>query len=472
MGLSAPRGGPASKDRQTSKGRPKSGPSHVEPAAEARPGLAVRMAAAKLLSAVVDSRVSADGLTDPAGGHPAFRALDARDQGLVKAILVTALRFRGTIGAALEGCLDRPLPAGALSLAHLLHVGAAQILHLDVPDSAAVDLAVAAALADPRNRRFSGLVNAVLRRVSREKAELLAAADPRRDTPAWLYERLVAAYGEEEATAIATLHRLPAPLDLSVKSDPERWARELGGIVLPTGSVRLAELSGPVTALPGFEDGEWWVQDAAAALPARLFRAMGGKRIADLCAAPGGKTAQLAAAGAKVTALDLSASRRKRLDGNLARLRLDAETLVQDLRTYQPETLFDGVLLDAPCSSTGTIRRHPDVAYTKGPEEIEKLAGVQAGLLDAAAALVAPGGTLVFSNCSLDPVEGEGVARSFLAAHADFALDAVAAAELPGLEAAVTQEGFVRTTPATLRLSTPALSGLDGFFAARFVKNS
>ncbi len=223
--------------------------------------------------------------------------------------------------------------------------------------------------------------------------------------------------------------------------------------------MRLTGGEGLVGELPGFEAGAWWVQDAAAALPVRLLGDLAGRRAVDLCAAPGGKTAQMAAAGARVTALDISASRLRRLKENFARLGLEAETHVGDLAAFRPEAPFDAVLLDAPCSSTGTIRRHPDVAWTKTPEEVEKLAGVQARMLREAAGLVAPGGLIVFSNCSLDPVEGELVARAFLAERADFALVPVSAEEVPGLAEAVTPEGFLRTTPAMLARDTPEASG-------------
>src|SRR5690606_30433312 len=278
--------------------------------------------------------------------------------------------------------LERPLPANARSLSHILHVAAAQMLFLDVPDSAAVDLAVTHAKSDPRTARFAALVNGVLREMARRKDRALPAVLAKTvDTPGWFFERLVAAYGEEVAKAIAAAHRTEAPIDLTVKSDAAGWAEKLGGIVLPTGGVRLESLEGSVTQLPGFAEGEWWVQDAAASIPAQMLGDNSGQRVADLCAAPGGKTAQLAQAGARVTALELSPNRAKRLKSNLERLKLDAEVIVTDLFAYEPEEKFDAVLLDAPCSSTGTVRRHPDVLWTKGPEDIEKLARLQARML-------------------------------------------------------------------------------------------
>jgi 16S rRNA (cytosine967-C5)-methyltransferase len=266
------------------------------------------------------------------------------------------------------------------------------------------------------------------------------------------------------------LHRLEAPIDFSVKADPEFWAEKLGGIILPTGSVRVERLSGPVTELPGFAEGEWWVQDAAAALPAKLLGAVRGLRVADLCAAPGGKTAQLVLAGAKVTALDSSKNRLARLEQNLHRLGLAADIVQADLLAYEPEDLFDAVLLDAPCSSTGTVRRHPDVPWTKTPDDIARLADLQRRLLARATALVKPGGRIVFSNCSLDPEEGELLMEKFMAGTPDVAVDPVEPGEIVGIEPFLTSKGWLRTTPAGLDLGRPEMSGLDGFFAARLAR--
>ncbi|XHM79002.1 RsmB/NOP family class I SAM-dependent RNA methyltransferase [Mesorhizobium sp. ANAO-SY3R2] len=458
------------RDRQPNRTRPGNKKNARPDAAPAAPGLAARMAAARLLAATIDAKTSLDGLTDHEHGHPQFRALDMRDRSLVRAILATALRYRVTIGKLIARRLEKPLPANATVLSHILHVAAAQILFLDIPDSAAVDLAVTHAKSDPRTVRFSGLVNGVLRALARAKAAelpvMLAETD---DAPEWFVERLTAAYGAAQAKEILAAHRLEAPVDFTVKSDPAKWAEQLGGVVLPTGSVRIEKLSGAVSDLPGFAEGAWWVQDAAAALPARLFGDIAGKRVADLCAAPGGKTAQLALAGAKVTAVEASKNRLARLAANLDRLGLDAEKVNADLLAYEPVEKFDAVLLDAPCSSTGTVRRHPDVLWTKSPADIAKLADVQRKLLDGAVLLVKPGGRIVFSNCSLDPQEGEALVAGFLRDHAGkVELDPVRADEVAGIAEFVTAEGFLRTTPAGLHLGNPAISGLDGFFAARF----
>jgi len=432
------------------------------------PGLASRKAATRLLAAVIDARTPLDGLTDNEHGHPLYLALDDRDRALVRAILSTALRFRGTIEALLDARLDRPLPGNATALRNILHVGAAQILFLDVPDSAAVDVAVTQAQEDPRSRRFAGLVNALLRRLSREKAsDLQPALDRGLDMPGWFSERLSAAYGADKAARISAAHRSEAPVDFTVCADPAGWAERLGGVVLPTGSVRLERLPGALPDMPGFADGAWWVQDAAAALPARLFGDLSGRTVVDLCAAPGGKTAQLVLAGGQVTAVDASRNRLKRLVANLQRLKIDAETVEADAGAFVPRQLFDAALVDAPCSSTGTIRRHPDVAWTKSPEEIAKLAAVQRRLLEHAFTLVRPGGTVVFSNCSLDPLEGEDMIGGLLADRPDIEPVPLRTDEFPTLSAWITPAGFLRTTPADLDLGSPALSGMDGFFAAR-----
>ncbi len=432
------------------------------------PGLAARRAAAKLLSAVVDAKTSLDGLTDHDHGHPQFLALEPRDRALVRAILVTALRFRGTIEALIAARLDRPLPSNAHALSHILHVAAAQMLFLDVPDSAAVDLAVTQAKADPRTARFAALVNGVLREIGRRKDRALPAAlDKSVDAPQWFADRLAQAYGEEAATAILAAHRLEAPIDVTVKSDPEAWAQRLGGTVLPTGGIRLSGFDGAVSDLPGFAEGGWWVQDAASSLPARLLGDIAGLCVADLCAAPGGKTAQLAAAGAKVTALEVSANRAKRLRGNLERLGLEADIVVGSLFDHAPAELYDAVLLDAPCSSTGTVRRHPDVPWTKGPDDVSKLAELQARMLAHAITLVKPGGRIVFSNCSLDPSEGEDLHASFLSEHDEAVADPVRPGEFGFADPFLTADGALRTTPAGLDMGSPALSGLDGFYAAR-----
>lgn len=395
--------------------------------------------------------------------------LEPRDRALAFNILATTLRRLGTLRAVIRPCLSRGLPPSAPKLEAVLLVGAAQILLMDVPDHAAVGLSVDLARTDTSTAGFAGLVNAVLRRLTREGAGMLVKVDPfTADVPDWLRQRWVATYGMEKARAIAAMLAAPPPLDISVKSDPEGWAVRLSGEVLPSGSIRVLE-AGPVRALPGFEDGAWWVQDAAAALPAKLLGNVQGLRVADLCAAPGGKTAQLAAAGAKVTAVDRSGERLRRLKENLQRLKLEAEVVEADAAAYAAEP-FDAVLLDAPCSATGTLRRHPDIAWAKSAADIASLAGLQARLLDAAANLLRAGGLLVYSTCSLEPEEGEQQVAALLERRTDLERVPLSAADGEVFAAFTTPQGDLRTLPCDWVRGESERSGLDGFFAARLRK--
>ena len=442
-------------------------PPAAAPKRDNAPGLAARRLAADVIDEVLRARTALEETFErllPASG------LDAADAGLARAIAVTAFRRLGTIQHAIDERLDRGSPRQSGPFEPILTVAAAQILFLDVPDHAAVDLAIRHLHEDARSARYAALGNAVLRRLVRERDQVLAetAADAFRDTPDWLAESWSETYGAEAAAAIAASHRDEPPLDITVKADPARWAEALDGIALPTGSVRLRERQA-IAELPGFEDGEWWVQDAAAALPVKLLAPRPGERIADLCAAPGGKTAQIAAAGASATALDRSAPRLRRLKANLARLGLSADIVTADAASWKSEP-FDAVLLDAPCSATGTIRRHPDVAWAKLPEDRDRLASLQARLLDAAAALTKPGGRLVYCTCSLEPEEGEGQIAGFLARHPQFRREPVTAAEIGGLAEAIDANGDIRTLPHQLKGENPRLSGWAGFYASRLIR--
>ena len=320
--------------------------------------------------------------------------------------------------------------------------------------------------ADRDALHFKGLANAVLRRMGRERAAILATLDtPRAAVPDWLWRRWAGNYGEDAARRIAAANLDEPALDLTVKADPESWAERLGGIVLPTGSVRLVP-DGAVPDLPGFAEGEWWVQDAAASIPARLLTGIAGKRVADLCAAPGGKTAALIEAGANVTAVDVSVERLKRVTANLARLGLSADVVAADILTWTPPEPFDAILLDAPCTATGTIRRHPDIAWLKRPEDVASLADLQGRMLDRAVRWLKPGGVLVYATCSLEPEEGEHQMARALHRH-DLEILPVDPAEIGGLAEAVLPSGALRTLPFQLAGPTPRLSGLDGFFVMR-----
>jgi 16S rRNA (cytosine967-C5)-methyltransferase len=376
-------------------------------------------------------------------------AAEPRDRAAAHRLAAAVLRRTGTLDAVLEPHLTRAPP---LPVRIVLLIGAAGLLLLGTPPHAAVGTAVDLARAQ-KLTPFAKMVNAVLRRVAEQGPALLAQLDsPRLDTPAWLWS----AWGAD-ARAIATGQQIEAPLDITLK--PGAPAPP-GGVVLPTGSVRFPAGT-RVVDLPGFESGDFWVQDAAAALPASLLAVRPGEHVADLCAAPGGKTAQLAAAGAKVVAVERDPSRMKRLRENLARLRLPAELVQADAASWTPAEKFDAVLLDAPCSATGTMRRHPDVAHIKKPGDIAALAAGQANLLQAAARLLKPGGRLIFAVCSLQPEEGP--------AHpppGGLAASPFSESELAAIPQARGASGSLRTHPGLW----PELGGMDGFFAARFVK--
>jgi 16S rRNA (cytosine967-C5)-methyltransferase len=427
------------------------------------PGLAARQLAASALFGVLHRRRPLDEVLDPVYGLTGLAALEDRDRALVRMLTATVLRSLGTLRSIVGAKLERDLPSNAPHVEIALLLGAAQILFLDVSDHAAVDLSVQLANAT-RNARFAGLVNAVLRRIARDGRTPLESLDTLIDTPKWLRDRWCANYGVESATAIAEAHRREPPLDLTPRSGAALWAERLGGRPLPNGTIRLF-LPGPITSLPGFEEGAWWVQDVAASLPARLLGDVAGKRVADLCAAPGGKTAQLANAGASVIAVDRSPNRMKRLQQNLSRLGLNAEGVVFDATQWRADP-FDAILLDAPCSATGTVRRHPDIVWQKHETDLAALAALQTRLLDNATSLLKPGGLLVYATCSLEPEEGERQVDSFLARYANFAREPIAVEEVGGFASFVNGNGDMRSLPCHLSDGGYA-GGCDGFYAAR-----
>jgi 16S rRNA (cytosine967-C5)-methyltransferase len=431
--------------------------------------MAARRIAADIVAGVLRQKRPLDELLE----RSELALLPERDRALVRTIVATVLRRLGTLRHLLHGLLDRGLPQSAPQIEAILLIGAAQVLFLDVPDHAAVDVSVRLAQADHHASHYSGLVNAVLRKLARDGKSQVAALDTvRLDTPDWLMERWIAHYGETVARDIALANSHEPALDLTVKGDAAAWAETLGGRVLPTGTVRVAA-SGPIPQLPGYDEGAWWVQDAAAALPVRLLgQAIGdmrGKSIADLCAAPGGKTAQLALAGAAVTAVDRSEGRLARLRQNLSRLQLEAETIKADAAAWQGGP-FDGVLVDAPCSSTGTIRRHPDIPWLKSEVDLVKLAALQTRLLDRAAALLKPGGVLVYCTCSLEKEEGEDQIAALLGRDGALRRDPIRAEEVAGHAEFLTADGSLRTLPCHWPDPEPRMAGLDGFYAARIIK--
>lgn len=428
-------------------------------------GLEAREAAVRLLTSVLEQGHSLDGALAKAFQKT---SLEPRDRALARLIAATVLRRLGQLEAVLNSYLEKPLPKKG-ALWQILLSGAAQLLFLDTPPHAAVGLAVEQARRDRQAARYDKLVNALLRRVSREGRAAIEAQDGvALNIPKWLLDRWTAAYGAETARRIAEASLTEAALDLSVKGDATSWAEKLGGAVLVTGSIRLAA-GGRIDGLPGFTEGAWWVQDAAAALPARLLGDVTGKTVLDLCAAPGGKTAQLASAGADVTAIELSATRLERLKSNLDRLGLTANLVEADAATWSPGRSFDAVLLDAPCTATGTIRRHPDILRLKRPDDVAALSEIQTRLLDHAAGLVAPGGTLIYCTCSLEPEEGVQQVERFLERHPQFERRPVFVGESGLGPAWLTDAGDVRTLPFQAADPSSESTGIDGFYVARLV---
>jgi len=428
-----------------------------QPAAQ---GPEVRALAVILFRTCLSRKITVEEAMD---GDARVGQLSPRDRGLLATILLTAFRHLGEIEVVLARLLDRPLPRKSGAAPDILRLGIAQLLFLDMPPHAVIDLSVRAAKADRNATHFSGLINAVLRKVSAGGAPLLEDVDaPRANTPDWLWTRWTQNHGAGSARRIAGAHAARPPLDLSFRPGAAAdWCSKLECVLLPNGQVRLAAGHVPVPELPGFAEGAWWVQDAAATIPASLLGDVRGQRVLDLCAAPGGKTLQLAAAGAEVTALDISESRLQRLRQSLARTGLTAEIRVGDVLADTLQGEWDAVLLDAPCSATGTIRRHPELPYRKEESQIAELAKLQSRLLRKAATLVRPGGSLVYCTCSLEPEEGEEQVKGFLATRPAFEIVPPAAPWIP--VEALMPEDWVRTLP-FMRLGSA--EGMDGFFAA------
>jgi len=430
------------------------------PAASASlpPDVAARMAALGMLEGVFSRGMSTDDQFEQAVSR-----LEPRDRAFVRLLVATVLRRLGQIDMVLGNFVERRPPE---RVGNVLRLGTAQLLFLATPPHAAV--ATSVALVKQGHERHAGLVNAVLRRVSEKGPALLAGQNAAAvNTPMWLWTSWIAAYGEPAARATAEAHLGEPLLDMSLK-DPaqtKEWAARLDAQVLPTGTLRRTA-GGRIQDMEGFNDGAWWVQDAAAALPAKiLLHALGesaGKNVIDLCAAPGGKTAQLAAAGCAVTAVDSSTERLELLHANLKRLNLNAEVVRADAVTWRPEALADGVLLDAPCSATGTIRRHPDLPYLKRAQDIAAFAALQTKLLASAAAMIRPGGFIFYSVCSLQPEERRPVVEAVLEANPELTRIKIAKEAVNGESQFIDHRGELRTLPS----QWPELSGLDGFYGA------
>ena len=425
-------------------------------------GLPARAASVAILSAVLRRKRPLDAAADEILAHG---QLPARDAAFARAIAYETMRRFGQLDAVICAFVAKPPPEHkAGTTLEILLAGACELLFLGVAPHAAVDGANRLAQEDEKAVHFKPLINAVLRRISREGGGVIATQDAERiNTPDWLWARWAEHFGEAGARAIAAAHLKKPPLDIALKAASDDAG--LGGERVAVDMMRLTD-PGRVDHLPGYSEGKWWVQDYAAHLPPTLFGDVTGKRVIDLCAAPGGKTAQLAAMGAYVSAVDISADRLAIVRENLRRLDLSAELVKDDARDYEPDEPAPFVLLDAPCTATGTVRRHPDIPWLKSAADIGVLTPLQADLLDAAAAMTAPGGTLVYAVCSLEPEEGEQQIESFLARNAEFTLSKIDSAEVADATF-VTAQGYLRTLPS----HWSDKGGMDGFFAARLIRN-
>jgi 16S rRNA (cytosine967-C5)-methyltransferase len=417
------------------------------------PGLAARRAALAILSGVLQKRRSLD------SGLEHLSGLATRDAGFARALVSQTLRHMGALDAVLRKFVAKPLaPHKAGPASEILLLGACELLILKVASHAAVDAANELAAKDTKAVHFKPLINAVLRKVAKEGEAVLSGLDRERlSTPDWLWTRWAAHYDAGTARAIARAHQQEAPIDIVLKSPDAAFPSS----ELLFGTVRRLTDPGRLEDLPGFAEGDWWVQDAAATLPVLLLGDVAGKTVIDLCAAPGGKTMQLAAAGAKVIAVEIETSRAARIRENLDRTRLDAEIVQADARDFEIKAPF--VLIDAPCTATGTIRRHPDLPWIKGAADVTVSAGAAYEILEAGASLVEPGGVLVFAVCSLEREEGEEQIAAFLSGHPEFSRAPINANDVFGHDEWITPDGDLRTLPCHLSDK----GGMDGFYAVR-----
>lgn len=429
-------------------------------------GLAARRIAARAFTQVLKQKRPLEIVLAEQPGHG---DMPGPDRAFARAIAATSLRRFGQAEAVLDTFLSKPLAETSPGARALLVTGAAQMLWLDTPPHAAVSAAVELAGERADSRKLKGLINAVLRKVAKDGPARLARTTPRDNLPAWMRDSWRAAYGPARLGRIADALTRTPPLDLTLRDPAETqvWAKRLDARILPSGSLRREQI-GDVTRLPGFETGAWWAQDAAAALPARLLDARKGEHVVDLCAAPGGKTLQLAATGARVTAIDISDKRLDRLRENLDRCGFQARVVATDGRGWTPKRPVDAVLLDAPCTATGTLRRHPEAAWIKQESDVEALRDIQLSLARSAVKMLKPGGRLIVCTCSLQREEGEELAQKILRDNKRLKPAPFSPEQAPGLEEALNDAGQIRTTPALWS----ELGGVDGFFIAGFTVNA
>lgn len=430
--------------------------------------LTARWAALAFLEKILDDHLPLDQAFDLTCRQYGDK-LSAQDRGFVRHLGTTSLRHLGQLDAMINHCTRQKLTSKQKTIRNILRLGITQLLYMQVPSHAAVNCAVK--MTDKQkntsDRHTKGMVNAILRRIDRETEKFSTKFSPGLNIPKWLSKNWTDQFGAPDVERIAEVLLQEPPLDLTLKPtcDGATWATKLGGTLLPNGSIRVKK-AGDVRNLPGYDTGEWWVQDVAASLPASLLGVQKGDLVLELCAAPGGKTAQTAAKGCKVTAVDQSARRLRRLAENMARLNLECEIVTSDVTTYRPDKQYSHILLDAPCSSTGTLRRHPDVSRAKGPNDIVSLVEIQARLLDAAVGMMPVGGTLIYCVCSLQSQEGPDQIKALLDRNGSLKRKAVTKMELPGFENAFCKNGDVQTLPHHIS------GGMDGFFISRLLKTT
>jgi 16S rRNA (cytosine967-C5)-methyltransferase len=452
------------------------GSSRSSKSGQATAGLLSRYLALTILESVIRDQTSLDTAIPDSLSDERFADLAPRDKAFARLLAMTVLRHHVDLQALVDNFLAKPLAANAERIRIILMAGAAELTLLSIAPHAAISTAVELTRLSAKTLHFDKLANAILRRISEQGTKLLAEnGSPAANFPEWMITGWSEAYGKETAARIAAASLQEAALDLTTREEPIGWAERLDAIVLPTATLRRAA-GGRIEDLDGYKEGGWWVQDAAAALPAKLLNPAPGATVLDLCAAPGGKTAQLCATGANVTAIDVSETRMQRLRINLDRLGFDANTISADATTWRSLDAFDHILIDAPCTATGTIRRHPDILHLKREGDTERLAEMQQRLLRNAGGLIAVGGTLLYCTCSLEPIECEHQVENFLNDPGNgtrqFERRPITAAEIGHQSDWITAVGDLRTFPFHLPHENPALAGIDGFFAARLVRTA